>query len=55
VWRDLMDAHFPNAGWVRMRRDTMEALAEYKAARGLTSWDETVETLLAGAGDQVAR
>jgi hypothetical protein len=53
VWRDLMEAHFPGTEWVRMRRDTVEALAHYRHVRGLTSWDGVVETLLAGALDAV--
>ena len=49
VWRDLMEAHFPGTEWVRMRRDTVEALAHYRHVRGLTSWDDAVTTLLAQA------
>jgi hypothetical protein len=48
-----MEAHFPGTEWVRMRRDTVEALAHYRHVRGLTSWDGVVETLLAGALDAV--
>jgi hypothetical protein len=53
VWRDLMEAHFPGSEWVRMRRDTVEALANFRHVRGLTSWDDAVDTLLAGALDAV--
>ena len=42
VWRDLMEAHFPGTEWLRMRRDTVEALAHYRHVRGLTSWDDAV-------------
>ena len=49
VWRDLMEAHFPGTEWVRMRRDTVEALAHYRHVRGLTSWDDAVTALLAQA------
>ena len=50
VWRDLMEAFFPGTEWLRMRRDTVEALAHYRNLRGLTSWDDAVTSLLAGAG-----
>jgi hypothetical protein len=50
VWRDLMEAHFPGTEWVRMRRDTVDALAQHRSRRGLTSWDDVVTTLLAEAG-----
>ncbi len=49
VWRDLVDQYFPNSGWLRLDRDTLESLARYRSARGLTDWNQTVETLLAGA------
>jgi Family of unknown function (DUF6084) len=54
VWRDLMDRHFPGTQWLRMHRDTVEALAHYKAARGFTTWEATFDDLLAQAG-QVTR
>ena len=46
VWRDLMEAYFPGTEWLRMRRDTVEALAHYRHVRGLTSWDDVITTLL---------
>ena len=49
VWRDLMETHFPGSEWIRMRRDTVEALARYRHARGQTSWDDAVTTLLSEA------
>ena len=53
VWRDLVDQYFPNSGWLRLDRDTLESLARYRSARGLTEWNQTVETLLAGAAEPV--
>ncbi len=47
AWHRLMDQYFPNAGWIRLDRDVLAALSRYKSARGLTSWEATVETLLA--------
>ena len=49
AWRRLMDLHFPNTGWLRLDREVLASLARFKAARGLTSWEATVEALLAGA------
>ena len=48
AWRPLMDAFFPNQGWIRLDRDVLAALARYKSVRGLTSWEAAVEWLLAG-------
>ena len=49
AWRRLMDLHFPNTGWLRLDREVLASLARFKAVRGLTSWEATVEALLAGA------
>lgn len=50
VWRELMDAYFPNSGWLRLHRDTLDALGRFKSRRALATWDETVLALL-GAGE----
>jgi Family of unknown function (DUF6084) len=52
VWRDLMEHFFPGTEWLRVRRDTVEALARYRHVRGLTTWDDAVGALLAGALDR---
>lgn len=54
VWRELMDQYFPNTGWLRLDRDMLDALAKYRSARGLTSWEETIEGLLAQVVDPVS-
>ncbi|MEU7766159.1 DUF6084 family protein [Nocardia sp. NPDC049190] len=51
VWHDLMAAHFPNTGWLRLHRDTLGALATYKAGHGLLGFDETVHKLLAASAE----
>jgi hypothetical protein len=47
VWRDLIRQHFPNTGWVRLDRDTIDALAAYRSARGLLGFDDAITSLLA--------
>jgi len=51
VWREAMELAFPHTEWVRMQRDTVDALAHYRHVRGLTSWDAAVTALLAEAAD----
>jgi hypothetical protein len=46
TWRRLMDLSFPGAGWIRLDRESLDALAAYRSARGLTSWESTLATLL---------
>ncbi|MGI8900965.1 MAG: DUF6084 family protein [Nocardioides sp.] len=52
VWRDMIDHYYPNTGWLRLSRDTLESLAHYKSVRGLTSYEAALEALLAKAGVQ---
>jgi hypothetical protein len=49
VWRGLMDAYFPNSGWIRLDRDVVERLARFRTDRGLLGWDQVMSALLAGA------
>ncbi|MGA6205178.1 DUF6084 family protein [Nocardia testacea] len=49
VWQELMAAHFPNTGWIRLHRDTLDALAAYKSGHGLLGFDDAVTRLLARA------
>lgn len=51
VWQDLMAAHFPNTGWLRLHRDTLEALSAYKSGHGLLGFDDAVTRLLDRAGE----
>jgi Family of unknown function (DUF6084) len=51
VWRELMDRYFPGGGWIRMRRDTLDALQRFKSRRALPTWDEAIQTLLDKAGE----
>jgi hypothetical protein len=54
VWRELMDRYYPNAGWLRLRRDTLDALLSLKARRAVTTFDEVIDALLAEAGEHAA-
>ncbi|MFI1096982.1 DUF6084 family protein [Streptomyces sp. NPDC020917] len=49
VWREMMDQHFPGCGWLRLPRDTMEALREFRSRHALPSWQHTMEALLGAA------
>ena len=49
AWKDMINHYFPNTGWLRLSRDTIDSLAYYKSVRGLTTWEATMESLLAKA------
>lgn len=46
VWRDLMDAHFPNTGWIRVDRETLRRLGRFRSERALTDWGQVFDALL---------
>ena len=50
VWREAIDAHFPNSAWIKMSRQTLEDLQRFKSANALPTWDMTLAALLARAG-----
>jgi hypothetical protein len=49
VWREAIDAHFPNSAWIRLSTQTFDDLLRFKSARGLVSWEATILQLLAEA------
>jgi hypothetical protein len=53
VWRELMDAYFPNSGWLRLSCPTVDRLQRFKADRALPTWEETIEVLLKQAGEDL--
>jgi Family of unknown function (DUF6084) len=46
VWRDLMDSYFPGSAWIRLRRESLDALQRYRARHALASWDEAIAKAL---------
>lgn len=45
-WHQLMDFYYPGSGWIRLDRDTINALARHRSSRGLTSWEQAIADLL---------
>ena len=54
VWRGAMDLYFPNSGWIRVSRETLDAIQRFKSARALPTWDHAFEQLLKQAGEESA-
>lgn len=46
VWRDVMDLYFPNSGWLRLSRETIDRLSRIKVERAVATFDQAIETLL---------
>ena len=50
VWRETVDLHFPNSAWLRVRRDTMDALQRFRSDHAFASWDATLTAMLTSHG-----
>jgi hypothetical protein len=42
LWRDMMDAWYPDMAWLHLRRDAFDALYRFKIQQGLPTFEETV-------------
>jgi Family of unknown function (DUF6084) len=50
LWREAVDAHFPDTAWITMSRQTLDDLIRFKTRHALPTWDATVTELLSRAG-----
>lgn len=50
VWHELMDLYFPNTAWLRVRRETLDALQAFKSHAALPTWDDALDALLRQPG-----
>jgi hypothetical protein len=55
VWREAIDAHFPNSAWIRMSRQTLDELQRFKTRYALPTWEAAVSALLARATEVTER
>ena len=53
VWRNLIQLHYPNTGWLRLSRDTLDELAAYKSTHGMLGFDDAITSLLAARTEDV--
>jgi hypothetical protein len=51
VWREAIDAHFPNSSWIRLTSTAMDELLRYKMRKGLPTWESAVLALLDEAAE----
>lgn len=52
VWRETMQAHFPNTAWLRVSTDVFAELDAFRRARGLRSFDAAITALCEEARTQ---
>ena len=53
VWRDMMDAYYPNTAWLCLRRDIFERVYEYKVKHGIPTWEQALEHMLQSQAEVV--
>jgi hypothetical protein len=47
VWKEMMDAYYPNSAWLCLRRDVFEDLHRFTVERGIPTWEQAFEIMLA--------
>jgi hypothetical protein len=47
VWREMMDIYYPNSMCINLHKDVFEQLYRYKIERGIPTWEQALERLLA--------
>ncbi len=52
IWKDMMDAYYPNTAWLCLRRDIFEELHHFKIQRGIPTWERTFEGMLAALKEE---
>jgi hypothetical protein len=50
VWREMMDRHFPDSAWLRLRRESFNRLHAFKTEGSHLTWEDAVDALLRDAG-----
>src|SRR4051794_8634747 len=48
AWKEAMERHFPGTAWLRLPKESYDALCAYKSRHALPGWDDVVERLLPG-------
>ena len=51
VWREAIDAHFPDSAWLRRPREVFDRLVAYRRARALPTWEAVLEDAARGGAE----
>ena len=46
LWKELMDAYYPNSVWINLHRDVFERLYQYKIQHGIPTWEQALDRML---------
>jgi uncharacterized protein DUF6084 len=53
AWKEMMRLHYPNTAWLNLRQDVFDRLYRYKVRNGLPTWEDSIEHVLAAAGEPI--
>jgi hypothetical protein len=53
LWKEAIEASFPNSAWIRMQKDVFDQLYQYKITHGLITWENVLTRLLRASGEEV--
>jgi hypothetical protein len=53
VWKEMMNLYYPNSAWLCLQQDVFDQLYRYKSRRGLPTWEQALECLMAASGERV--
>ena len=46
LWQEMMDTHFPNSRWMRVRKDVYDRLVRYKSQSAFPTLENCLESIL---------
>jgi hypothetical protein len=49
LWKQMMDLYYPHTAWICLQREVFEKLCQFKAQRGIPTWEQTFERMLGQA------
>jgi hypothetical protein len=55
IWKSMMDAYYPNSAWLCIRRDVFEDLHRFKMERGIPTWEQAFEIMLAAVKEEAVK
>jgi hypothetical protein len=53
LWKEVIEAHFPNSAWIRLQKNVFDQLYQYKITHGLLTWEDALVRLLRANREEV--
>jgi len=51
TWQEMIESHYPRSAWLYLDRNVFDRLYAFKRRHGFSSWDQTIEHMLAEIED----